>query len=129
MPQTIVNFALPVVSERIDEILASYPFYPYQYAFSTSERRQKLAAYVLSRIPAYYVTMDQAAACSLESPRNCYSAEQHQQIEQLIHQGIEHLLSSVRSWEPYSNHASASNHRPACGSESDSDMTPSSWFG
>lgn len=135
MPQTIVNFALPVVTERIDEVLASYPVYPYQHAFSAPERRQKLAAYVLSRIPGYYVTMDQAAACSLESPRSCYTPEQHQQIEQLIRQGIEHLLNSAQNWESHASQspavgqAASTGSRSAAGSESGSTLMPSSWFG
>lgn len=129
MPQTIVNFALPIVAERIDEILAGYPFYPHQQAFSASERRQKLAAYVLSRIPGYYVTMDQAAACSLESPRNCYTAEQHQQIERLIHQGIEHLLTQAETWEPYSDDYLLTDSSSQPSAKADATMAPSSWFG
>ncbi|MBD0268121.1 MAG: hypothetical protein ICV77_07475 [Cyanobacteria bacterium Co-bin8] len=118
MPQTIVNLALPVVTEKINVLLLGYPFYPYQQTFASPAVRERLVAYVLSRIPGFYVSMDHVAACSLESPGNCYSAEQHQQIEQLIHQGIEHLLNPRQAW------GSSSRLDP-----SDSAFLPSSWFG
>lgn len=118
MPQTIVNLALPVVTEKIDEVLISYPGHLYQQTFASLEMRQKLTAYVLSRIPGFYVTMEHATACSLESPRNCYSAEQHQQIEHLIRQGIEHL-----------SRPGISPDYPRLTEWAETPFAPSSWFG
>ena len=118
MPQTIVNLALPVVTEKVDTILLTYPLYPHQQTFAAHDLRQKLVAYVLSRMPGFYVTMDHSAACSLESPLDCYSSEQHEQIDQLIHQGIGHLLSHPS--QPQSWPSSDRMETP---------LTPSSWFG
>jgi hypothetical protein len=92
MPQTIVNLTLPVVLEKINQILITYPQRPYQERFAAPELRQKLTAYVLSRLPVVYVTMEDIQACTLDSPSSCYSHGQHEQIEQLIHQGIDSLM-------------------------------------
>ncbi|HEY9762030.1 MAG TPA: hypothetical protein V6D07_05865 [Trichocoleus sp.] len=118
MSQTIVNLALPVVTEKINTILQTYPWYSHQQAFISPDLRQKLTAYVLSRMPGLYVSMDNSSACSLESPVNCYSQEQHREIDQLIHQGIEHLLS----------HALQQNYQTQSG-RTETLFTPSSWFG
>jgi hypothetical protein len=118
MSQTIVNLALPVVTEKIDQLLLSYPFYPYQQTFASPALRERLAAYVLSRIPGLYVAMDHLSACSIESPDHCYSTEQHHQIEQLIRQGIEHLTDPYQTW-----------NQPSAADESESALSPSSWFG
>lgn len=118
MSQTIVNLALSMVTEKINLLLQTYPWYPHQQAFVSPELRQKLTAYVLSRMPGLYVSMDQLSACSLESPVNCYSEEQHHEIDQLIHQGIEQLLSRALQY----------NH-PFLTERSETLFAPSSWFG
>jgi hypothetical protein len=96
MAQTIVNLTLPVVTEKIDQILKNYPLYPHQELFDAAEMRQKLTAHVLSRLPVIYVTMDNDQACTLNNPLECYSPDQHEQIEQLIRQGIETLVVNRR---------------------------------
>lgn len=118
MSQTIVNLALPVVTEKISLILQTYPWYPHQQTFASPDLRQKLTAYVLSRIPGLYVSMDHLSACSLESPVNCYSEEEQREIDQLVHQGIGQLLS----------HAHQHNHQ-VLSEHSETLFTPSSWFG
>ncbi len=92
MTQTIVNLTLPIVTDKIDAILAAYPLYEYRQVFAVPELRQKLMAYVLARLPVVYVTMDSSTAYDLAPTGHCYSSEQHNQINQLIHQGIEALL-------------------------------------
>lgn len=118
MPQTIVNLTLPIVVEKIDEILDAYPFYPHQQAFATPDLRQKLTAYVMSRMPVVYVTMDDTRACFLESPAGCYSYDQQEQVNRLIRQGIETLLSGDYDWRQ--RHLTE---------QPEATLAPSSWFG
>ncbi len=118
MTQAIVNLTLPIVTDRIDDILAAYPLYEYRQVFAVPELRQKLTAYVLARLPVVYVTMDSGAARGLEPAGNCYSSDQHDQINQLIHQGIDALLGRPEVWR----------HHP--GTERvEAEPIPSSWFG
>ncbi|NJN21970.1 MAG: late competence development ComFB family protein [Leptolyngbya sp. RL_3_1] len=108
------NLAALVVDEKITDILSHYPAHPHQKAFASDLLRQKLAAYVLSRLPALYTTLDERQACSMHSPGGCYTAEQHSQMAQLIHRGIQHLLAQPP--------AGVSQVRETA-------MAPSSWFG
>jgi hypothetical protein len=114
MTQTIVNLASLVVTEKITDVLSHYPVNPHQQAFAAEPLRQKLAAYVLSRMPALYATVNDNQACAIDSPASCYTPEQHSQMGQLIHRGIQHLLSRQPG-------------RPA--SQAAVNAAPSSWFG
>ncbi|TVP67490.1 MAG: hypothetical protein EA342_08610 [Leptolyngbya sp. LCM1.Bin17] len=118
MSQTIVNLTLPTVTEKIDAILAIYIAQGYFSDVDHHDLRQRLAAYVLSRLPVVYVTMDSTAACSLESPSECYSPAQHEQMSRLIHQGIEVLLRMVTA---------SYDHRDR--ELADTGASPSNWFG
>ena len=93
MANTLINIALPVVNEIIDDVLATGSSASYRERFTNSDdARDRLATFVLSRLPARYMTVADSE-CSLELPRNCYSAEQHRQIRQLVHQGIQKVLT------------------------------------
>lgn len=92
MANTLINIALPVVNEIIDDVLTAGPSASYGDTFTNSDARDRLATFVLSRLPARYMTLTDSE-CSLDLPRNCYSAEQHQQIRQLVHQGIQKVLT------------------------------------
>jgi hypothetical protein len=118
MAQTIVNLTLPIVTEKIDQLLSTYPQRPYQDLFNSPELRQKLAAYVLSRLPVIYVTMESRQACNLNPSAGCYSHEQHEHIEQLIHQGIDTLMAHRRTLRRGQNP-----------SLTPTTATPSTWFG
>jgi hypothetical protein len=118
MTQAIVNLTLPTVTDKIDDILAAYPLYEYRQVFAVPELRQKLTAYVLARLPVVYITMDSGEAGSLKATGHCYSSEQHDQINQLIHQGIDALLGRPEAWR----HSSSADVTKA-------ETIPSSWFG
>jgi hypothetical protein len=121
MPQTIINLTLPIVTDKIDDILAAYPLYEYRQVFAVPELRQKLTAYVLARLPVVYVTMDSGATNGLETTGRCYSSDQHAQINQLIHQGIDALLGRPEIWQ--------SCHGVDRADRVEADPIPSSWFG
>ena len=118
MTQTIVNLTLPLVMDKIDDVLAAYPLYEYRQVFAVPELRQKLTTYVLARLPVVYVTIDSGTACGMASPGHCYSSEQHDQINQLIHQGIDALLGRPETWR----------WRPSA-ERIEAESVPSSWFG
>ena len=109
MANTLINIALPVVNEIIDDVLATGPSESYQETFTSTDARDRLATFVLSRLPARYMTITDSE-CSLEFPRNCYSAEQHRQIRQLVHQGIQKVLDRPLTSTPET-------------------LIPSTWFG
>ncbi len=118
MAQTIVNLTLPVVTEKITRVLEAYPRRPYQEAFDSSDLRQKLTAYVISRLPVVYITMENSQACTLNASIECYSHEQQEKIEQLIHQGIEHIMTRRHNLK----------QRQSAPLATASDI-PSNWFG
>lgn len=119
MSQTIVNLTLPIVTEKIDAILAIYPLHSYgSPTLDHHDLRRRLTTYVLSRLPVVYMTMDSVTACTLDSPAGCYSQDQHEQISQLIYQGLEALLA-----QPRPRYGSQTHELAGVGSD------PSSWFG
>ena len=93
MANTLINIALPVVNEAIDDVLAAGPSASDPETFTGTDARDRIARFVLSRLPARYMTVADSE-CSLELPMNCYSAEQHRHIRQLVREGIQKLLTS-----------------------------------
>lgn len=118
MTQAIVNLTLPIVTDKIDDILASYPLHEYRQVFAVPELRQKLTAYVVARLPVVYVAMDSGVTGDMASTGQCYSSEQHDQINRLIHQGIDALLGRPERWQ-----------RRASTERMEAESVPSSWFG
>ncbi|PSN18908.1 hypothetical protein C7271_10090 [filamentous cyanobacterium CCP5] len=112
MTQTLINLALPVVSERIDQRLAADPTLTYHRALSNCDLHHKLEAYVMSRLPSRYVSLEASQVCSLESPSQCYSSQQLRQIDDLVEQGLMGLIA-----------------RPVQLSSPQEPSAPSSWFG
>lgn len=109
MANTLINIALPVVNEIINDVLAAGSSESYRDTFTSSDARDRLATFVLSRLPARYMTVTDGG-CSLDLPRNCYSAEQHRQIRQLVHQGIQKVIARPVAHTPET-------------------LIPSTWFG
>jgi hypothetical protein len=97
MYRTTVNLTIAVVEAEADTLLRSYPYYPYQRAFSAPSLRQKLIAYVLCRVPSLYAVMEAQVGTEVgteegtEAGLHC-PPEQRQQVEMLIHRGIQFLL-------------------------------------
>ncbi|MBT9312097.1 late competence development ComFB family protein [Leptothoe kymatousa] len=92
MANSLINIALPVVNEIIDDVLAGGTSASYRDTLTSDDSRNRLAKFVLSRLPARYMTVNDSE-CSLELTKNCYSAEQHQHIRKLVHQGIQKLVA------------------------------------
>lgn len=117
MSQTIVNLTLPIVVAKINDILNDSPTWNGWPSLAHPDLRQQLAAYVLRRMPVVYITLESDAADNLHAA-NCYSHEQHTQIEQLIQQGMQMLIDHSSSKRYGSDQVLA-----------DAGASPSSWFG
>ncbi|NJL36401.1 MAG: late competence development ComFB family protein [Leptolyngbyaceae cyanobacterium RM2_2_4] len=118
MSKTIVNLTLPVVIEEAEDVLDSYPYHPYQQAFSIPDLRKKLISYVLCRVPGVYTVVEEDDQAMMNPKSLCNSLEQRIQIENLIRQGIEHILRENMDW--------VDRHIPQ---ETNPAFAPSNWFG
>ncbi len=114
MSKTIINLAMVLVDKTTDDILKTYPQHPHQQAFASAESRQRLAAYVVSHIPGLYVVTEEAAPV-VDPESFPLSKDQHDDIERLIHQGIQHVLQDDEVSSPEIS--------------VDIVMSPSQWFG
>ena len=118
MSKAIVNLAMSFIAQIVEETLLSYPAHPHQHTFSEPSMRQKLITYVLCRTPGFYTVIEENEACAIAANASCCSPEQHQQIAELIHQGIHHILEEDAQWM---------QHHIA--QFEDLNNVPSSWFG
>ncbi len=118
MSKIIVNLTLPAVVGAIEDVLETYPHHPYQQAFSIPELRQKLIAYLMSRVTNCYVVVDEGQQPSI----NFKSLPNFRQgtpcIETLIYQGMEKVLQK---------RAEQVTHQIP--KEVELDFAPSNWFG
>jgi hypothetical protein len=93
MTKTLVNLTITLVLKKIENILETYTHHPYQEAFANPDIRQTLVAYILSRVPNQYITLDEAEKpeffCSESLER---SLESTSHIESIIHEGIKKVL-------------------------------------
>ena len=92
MNMKIVNLTLAVVIEKIEDILDTYPNYPYHQAFSPSNLRQELINYVLNRISTIYTVIEEVQEPLILSSLVGCSSDQRHHIERLIHRGIGDIL-------------------------------------
>lgn len=93
MAITIVNLTLLKVSKKIDNLLSIYQANTQKIAWNYYDFRQKLLAYVLGKITNHYVAIEAENISSISSASLCCSTEEQLQIEELIQQGIYHLIN------------------------------------
>jgi hypothetical protein len=118
MSQTIVNITFPLIQSAIDDVLSRYESQPlHRSQLTTQDFKDKLATFVMRRVPLRYITLEGNTACALTPTPSCYSSDQQQAIQNLIHQGIQELLT------PDLHAAPATTGAGLCSVE------PSSWFG
>lgn len=118
MSNKIVNLTWEVVTQEIEDVLEAYPEYPYQAAFAIPELRQKLVAYVLSRVSNDYTVMDDQEEQPSRSQHAYLSLKERLHIEVLIRAGIHQILREKADW--------ISQHIPKM---TNSGFAPSNWFG
>lgn len=93
MATTIINLTLLKVSREIEDLLSIYPALTHQKVLTDPDLRQKLLAYVLSRINNHYVAIDTESVSSLSSQSISCSTQEQLKIEELIQQGIYQLVN------------------------------------
>lgn len=95
----LVNLTSMLIIPEIEEILNTYPEYPYQAAFTIPYWKQKLIAYVLSRIPNKHMVVETTKNQSKEDISNQFSIEAKLSLENVINQGIIKLLQENQNWK------------------------------
>ncbi len=122
MTHTIINLSLPIVTDKVEQALAEMPSTTWQQYCSLPMFREQLTAYVLRRMPTLYTTAELPQSCSLDMPANCFSKEQQAQMDQLIDEGIHHLMERYQEQtSPFSMGSYSSDYS--------AEALPSSWFG
>lgn len=117
MTRTVINLTMPLLVEAIESVLETYPHHPYQQAFAIEDVRQDLIAYVLNRVPNFYV-VDEDPQQPIRSTHLYNSPEERWHLEAVIHQGIEYILCK--------NSENVCHHIPE---EVEPGFSPSNWFG
>ena len=100
MSYAVINLTLKLVIQEIDNILADYPKYPHQVAFSSDYLRNKLIAYVLGDLPNRYELQEETQATGKNPNSNLLHlpSEHRLHVEWMIHKGIIHLLKTEADW-------------------------------
>lgn len=118
MTKTIVNLWAAVVTKEVEAVLTDYADHPYQQAFAIPDLRQELIAYVLTRAPGNYATVEEACDPSSDSCTLLVSAADRLLLRAWIHDGIQHIF------DRYSE--TITKHIPEL---DDPGLAPSHWFG
>ena len=116
MSQVIVNLTLPIVVAKLETVLRDLASLSQGEGRDATDLRQRLTAYVLRRLPVLYITLDQDTIRRMGTPSECYSHEQHRQIDRLIQQGLQAILHAEPSYgETYPSRetiaVACANHR------------------
>jgi hypothetical protein len=117
MFEKMVNVTWFGVNAKVEDILQTYPEYPYRDVFANPRLRDRLVAYVLSYIPNRHVMTENPQKWAAQY--NClFSPEEQAYIEKLIRRGIPYLLRTHEHWiERYAPEPT------------DASCVPSHWFG
>jgi len=118
MTQTIINLTLPVIQRKVEAALDNGPAKSMQMTEITHRLQEKLVAYVVSRMPTYYVTAEQHRPYLSENPISCFSQAQQAEMDRLIDEGLQHLSARLKSWETQAQAVTGGF-----------DSSPSHWFG
>jgi len=118
MTQAIVNLALPVIEKKVEKALENASSDSIKTTGATVALQAKLVAYVVRRMPTFYVTTDNTRSCSIDNPISCFSQAQQHEMDQLIYEGLQHLIARRSSWETAAQEPSG-GFGPS----------PSHWFG
>lgn len=118
MEKTIDDRMLSVVDEILNQVLETYPDYPYQKALHNPEFRRHLNTRVLSQLSNWHPSEEQNEKAASSSDHLQVSPEEKIHIQNLIRQEIAYIIQQKS--ECVSRTATE---------EVDSCSTPSHWFG
>lgn len=94
MARTIVNLTASAIAQEIERVLKTYPEYPYQQTFAISQLHQKLITYVVGQVSSCYAVIDRSKQPSISFKPLPSSLDAGLDIEALIRQAIEHIVSN-----------------------------------
>ena len=94
MDRTKGNLSLLVVTEEVDNVLEIYAHHPDLEALFTSQFRQELIDYVISKIKKVYLAQKERSNQLFLPKLPYYSLELRLGIEKYIYEGIERILKT-----------------------------------
>jgi hypothetical protein len=115
MSKVITNLTQIIVNDEVEKVLETYPDRPYQQAFAIPQLRQKLIAYVLSRVSNCYTVVEEGEY--LVSNLAYGDGDKREAIEVLVAEGIGQILNQESDYVHY------------IPEEIDPGYAPSDWFG
>jgi hypothetical protein len=115
--KVIVNLTFPVVVEKIEQVLETYPDHPYQQIFANPDTRQELIAYVLTRVQSVFMVVDEMEQALINAETLPHPEAAKLCMGALVHQGIRDILNQYG--------AEIDHQIP----EDDSCLVASHWFG
>jgi hypothetical protein len=118
MEKTIDALMLSVVNKSLNQVLETYPDYPYQKALNNPEFRRHLITRVLSQLSNWHPSEEQKEKAASSSDHLQLSPEDKIHIQNLIRQEIAYIIQQK----------SDCVSRTAT-EEVDTCATPSHWFG
>lgn len=96
MTRQIVNLVTPTVVQVVDEVLDNTTE-PIPSQLSSSNSRQRLVDYVVSKVPGVYAAVETQHPLELGVGSSYESAEWRQHLKCLVHQGIRHIADEQAS--------------------------------
>jgi Late competence development protein ComFB len=93
----LVNLTLLKVNEEVENFLASYPNLVDKNKLKDPTFRPNLIAYVLSRVPNRYVTIESQKESSIFPELTTYSTQEQLEIEKQIYQGVFYLTKKEQN--------------------------------
>lgn len=118
MSTVIVNLTEQAVLQDIEQLLATYPDHPHQQAFAHPDLRQKLLAWVLSRVQNVFVVAESTDEIAIHPDHAPYCNDVRSCQEYVIRQGIQEILTQEQQ---------TTNHHLL--EEEDPELPTSHWFG
>lgn len=118
MEQTIDDLMLSAVNEILNQVLETYPDYPYQKALNNPELRRHLISRVLNQLSNWHPSEEPNRQAASHSEQLQLSPEEKIHIQNVIRQEIAYIIQQKA--ECVSRTATE---------EVDSCFTPSHWFG
>ena len=88
----VLNQALPVVIEEIENALEAYPDEACRQFFTQPERYHQLIAYVLSKIPTVYTVFELLQKAAIKPKFPALSLELRLRLESYIYWGIQQIF-------------------------------------
>lgn len=101
MSLSLINLTLPAIFREIEDVLAEYPEYPYQVAFSLSQWRQALIVRILNQTRCHYTLVENSEDISINPYHLYLPLEQRLRLEGIIRETIIHLLQEYLDWNFY----------------------------